>query len=83
MPKLLEMPHLVHNDRMAQMQVRRGGIESDLDIERRAAGQLFPQFAFVHKLENAALDRPHLFVNGFHRSCTIHGIEHFALEMTA
>ena len=43
MPELLELPHLVEQHRVSQMQVRRGRIEARLHPQRLAAPQLSDQ----------------------------------------
>jgi hypothetical protein len=41
MPQLLELAHLVDEDRVAEVQVRGSGVEPGLNAQRRAPRQLF------------------------------------------
>ena len=54
MAELLELPHLVQQHGVAEMQVRRGGIEAGLDQQRLAAPQLPDQVGFGEDLLGAA-----------------------------
>ena len=62
-PQFLKMTHLVHNNRMPEVQVRSGGVKAHLDAQRLAARYLFAQFVLVNQLGHAALDGGHLAVN--------------------
>ena len=66
-PQLLEMTHLVHHHRMAEVQVRSRGVKAHLDAQGHAARQLFAQFALVDQFSHAAFDEGHLPVNIHHR----------------
>jgi len=68
--QVLKLFHLLQQHRVAEMQVRRGGIEAGLDSKRLAcfngflqsAGQVF----FVDDLRRAAFDDLKLFLGGGH-----------------
>ena len=52
-PQFLKMTHLVHNNRMPEVQVRSGGVKAHLDAQRLAARYLFAQFVLVNQLGHA------------------------------
>jgi len=60
--ELLEPAHLVDEHRVAEMEVRRGGIESSLDTQRLAAAELLLQFLFGQDFGDAAFEFGELFV---------------------
>ena len=64
MPEVLELTHLVQQHRVAQVQIRRGGIESCLDPERTRFGEPRPQLLAPQQLLGAALDERELLVDG-------------------
>ena len=59
MAEVLQLAHLVQHDRVADVDVGRGRIETELDAQRRAggraAGQLLQEFFFDQQLVRAAL----------------------------
>ena len=59
--QVLELAHLAQRDRMAQMQIRAGRIDAQLDVERLAALELLKQAAFGHDLRSARCDDVKLF----------------------
>ena len=63
MPQFLELAHLVHDDGMPEVQVGRGGIESDLDAERDIPRQFLAQILLAHEVHDAAADDLHLFID--------------------
>ncbi len=54
MAQILQLPQLVELDRMPEMQVRPRRVETLLDREGLAAGELGAQFAFDQQLVGAA-----------------------------
>ncbi len=65
-PELLELPHLVEQHGVAEMQIRRGGIETRLDMQRFPALQFFDQLTFGEHFLRAALELGQLFVEVHH-----------------
>ena len=56
MTPVLKLPHFVHQDGMAQVQIGCGGVETRLDTQRTATFELFNQFFFEQYLFRAATD---------------------------
>ncbi len=58
-PKILQLAHLVQHDRMADMNIRRGRVETQLDAQRRAGGralrELLCEFLFDQQFVDATL----------------------------
>ncbi len=46
-PGVLELPHFIEQHGVPEMQIRRGGIEPRLDVQRFAALQFFDQLTFL------------------------------------
>ena len=67
MSLLLKLPHLVEQHRMAQMQIRRSGIEARLDPERRAASKLANEVLLGEQILYSSFEFSELRVRGFHR----------------
>ena len=65
---LLKMAELVDEDGVAQMEIRRGGVETGLDGKGLAPFQLFAQFAFINQIGDAAFDQLHLFIDRNHQN---------------
>ena len=65
MAELLKLPQLVDQHRVAEMQIRRGRIETGLDPQRTAGFELLDEFGFDDQLVAAALDDFQLFFD-FH-----------------
>ena len=67
MPEILKMLHLAQQNRVAQVQVGRGGIEAGLDAKRTAVGcgllQALAQVFLANELGQAFLDVGELFVH--------------------
>ena len=68
MAQLLKMTELVDEDSVAQMEIRRGGVETGLDGKGLAPFQLFAQFAFINQIGDAAFDQLHLFIDRNHQN---------------
>ncbi len=72
MSALLELPHLVQQHGVSQVQVGRGGIESGLDAQRTLLRQLADEFCLGQDFVGAALVlgqlRGQLLVNFHHGS---------------
>ena len=56
MAEVLHLAHLVQHHRVAEMDVRRGGIEAELDAQRLAAGELVRDLGLDDELVGAALE---------------------------
>ncbi len=54
MPQVLELAHLVNEYGVAQMKVRRGGVEARLDPERSIQFELIDEILLHEDLVNAA-----------------------------
>ena len=69
-PQVLEMLELLDEHGVAQVQVRRGGVEPGLDPQGLAGGdgllQARLQFLFPNDVMTALLDQGQLFRYGFH-----------------
>src|SRR5581483_8726487 len=52
----LKLPHLIEQNGVAQMQVRRSGVESCLDTKRSSLAQLIDQLCFYEQFGCASLD---------------------------
>ncbi len=65
-PELLELPHFIEQHGVTQVQVRRGRIESGLDMQRFAALQFGNQLTFREQFLRAALELGQLFVEVHH-----------------
>ncbi len=69
-PQFLKMAHLVHDHRMAEMQVGRRGVKAHLDAQGTARAEFGAQLVLVDDFRGAAPDERHLAVNVRHcRSC--------------
>jgi hypothetical protein len=66
--QFLKMAELVDEDGVAQMEIRRGGVETGLDGKGLAPFQLFAQFAFINQIGDAAFDQLHLFIDRNHQN---------------
>ena len=64
--ELLELPHLVEQHRVPEMQVRRGGIEAGLDPERLATSSLRTSSLLGEQILYPAFEFSELCVEGFH-----------------
>ena len=73
MAEILELPHLVDQHRVAEVQVRRGGVEAGLNPQRLAALQLAFELRGQQQVLRAARQLDHLFpdvwVAGVHVAC--------------
>jgi hypothetical protein len=58
--EILHLAHLVQDDGMAEMDVRRGRIEAELDAQRRAARKLLRDLALDDEFVGAALEHGEL-----------------------
>ena len=67
MAERLELPHLVDQHRVSQVQVGRRGIEAGLDPQRPAAGQPLAQFVLEQDFLRAAANACQLLVDLAHR----------------
>ena len=65
MAEVLELPHLVEEHRMTQVQVGRGGIEPGLHPQRTAGLEFFDEILLDQQLIAAALEDIQLFFD-FH-----------------
>ena len=54
MPEFLELPEFLQCHRMAEVDVRRGGIDAELDPQRASEAQFLEQFLFGEDLGGAA-----------------------------
>ena len=54
MAEILELPHLGEQHGVAQVQVRRRGIEADLDAQRLFLAQAFLELARLDDVDGAA-----------------------------
>ena len=61
--ELLELAHLVDQHRVPEVQIGRGGIESGLDLQRRAALELALQLAGQQQVLRTARQLGHLFLD--------------------
>ena len=66
--QFLKMAELVDEDGVAQMEIRRGGVETGLDGKGLAPFQFFAQFAFINQIGDAAFDQLHLFIDRNHQN---------------
>src|SRR5262249_43479927 len=54
--QLLEPPHELHEHRMTQVQIGRGGVEAGLDAQRPALSQARRELTLDLKIDDAALE---------------------------
>ena len=66
MAEVLELAHLGEYHHMAQVQVRRRGIESALDPQRPLFAQPFQQFLLPHQIHDTAAQFLHLMFRRTH-----------------
>ncbi len=66
MAEVLELTHLVQQHRVAQVQVRRGGVEAGLDAQRAAFLQARAQILELEDLVGTAADQGKGFFNRGH-----------------
>jgi hypothetical protein len=60
-PQRLELPHLVHEHHVPQMQVRPRGVEARLDAERAPLGKALREVGLDVQVHDAALELGQLF----------------------
>ena len=56
MPQILELTHLVQHHRVAQVQVRRRGIQTQLDAQRPVLLQAAPELGSQLRLDEQLVD---------------------------
>ncbi len=66
MPEFLELAHLVDQDRMAEMEIRRSRIESGLDTHGYPVAQPLAQFLFDQNFLRPARNFRHLVRDRIH-----------------
>jgi hypothetical protein len=64
--EVLELPQLAQRNSVTEVQVRRGGVDSELGNERAALRQLGAHRIFRHDVRHATLDHMQLLVYGKH-----------------
>ena len=67
MAQILELAHLAQRNGVAQVQVRTGGVDAELDVERHAALELLLEVGLGHDLGRAGGDDAHLLVDRQHK----------------
>src|SRR5258708_37270619 len=72
MAELLELPQLMDEHRMSQMQVRRGGVEPRLDLERPAALDSLAQVGFVDDVDGTPFQFGDLPFQVLYQGCSSH-----------
>jgi len=73
-PQILELPKLVEEHRMAEMQVRRRGIETGLDPQRTIQGQFLAQIRFQKDFLRTALDQIDCLFRLIRHACSVSGL---------
>ena len=72
--KILQLAHLVQHHGVAEVDIRRGRIESELDPQRPAARELGGEFGLHQHLVRATFDRSELgcHIDSAHRLMLVH-----------
>jgi len=65
--EVLELPHLAQRDGMAEVEVRCGGVDAELDVERISPFELLPEPGDRDDIVDTARDDMELFFYGKHR----------------
>src|SRR5206468_95305 len=71
MPELLEVLHLADDNGVAEVDVRGGGIEPDLDGDRLPARDLRLQIVALNEVDRALCQEVELFVDGHARRIVV------------
>ena len=67
MAKVLKLPQFLQCDGEAKMNIGRGRIDAELDVERPAESQFLQQFGFANDLRRAAFEQFERGFGGLHR----------------
>ena len=78
MPQILELAHLVQDNGMSKMEIRRRGIQSQFDSQRFArlfgTGEFLCKFGFDQQFVTTSQSNCHRFPDGIGQGQFLHGL---------